>query len=95
MKNASGKFSAARLAQLGMLLAAASIVFLIESLVPPLLPAAPYVRLGLANVFLLFVIAVYGAGDAFLFTLGKNLVSMALTGAGFTALFKLAGSMCD
>ncbi len=94
MKNASGKFSAARLAQLGMLLGAASIVFLIESLVPPLLPAAPYVRLGLANVFLLFVIAVYGAGDAFLFTLGKNLVSMALTGAGFTALFNLAGSLC-
>lgn len=88
------KFSARRVAELGMLLAAASIVFLIESLVPPLLPMAPYVKIGLANCFLLFVIAVFGARDAFLFVLGKNLITAAFTGAGFTLLFNLAGSLC-
>ena len=55
------KYSAKRVASLGILLAAASIVFIIESLVPPLIPIAPYVKLGLANVFVLLVIIYFGA----------------------------------
>ena len=85
--------SAKRIAVLGMLLAAASIVFLIESLVPPLLPFAPYVRIGLANVFVIFVIAVFGLRSAFVFVLAKNLLTAVCTGAGFTVLFNAAGSL--
>ena len=50
------KKGAKKIAALGVLLAAASIVFLIESLIPPLLPIAPYVKIGLANCFVLFVL---------------------------------------
>ena len=44
------KISAHEISVLGIMLAAASIVFLIESLIPPLLPVAPYVKMGLANL---------------------------------------------
>lgn len=82
-----------RLAALGLLLAGASITFLIESLIPPLLAAAPYVKIGLANCFVLYVIVCFGARDAFFFVLAKNLLTALFT--GFFALpFNLAGSLC-
>lgn len=82
-----------RLAALGVLLAAASITFMIESLIPPLLSFAPYVKIGLANCFVLFVIVCCGARDAFFFVLAKNLLTALF--AGFFALpFNLAGSLC-
>lgn len=55
------KRSAKRIAALGVLLALASVMFIVESLIPPLLPMAPYVKIGLANSVVLFVIAVFGA----------------------------------
>ena len=88
-----GKISAKKVAVLGMFLAAASIVFLIESLVPPLLPVAPYVKIGLANVFVLFVVIYYGAGSGFVFVVAKNLLT-ALFAGWFAFPFNLAGSIC-
>ena len=88
-----GRISAKKVAVLGMLLAAASIAFLIESLVPPLLPVAPYVKIGLANAFVLLVIVCFGAGSAFLFVLAKNLLT-ALFAGWFAFPFNLAGSLC-
>lgn len=87
------RFSARKVAVLGMLLAAASIVFLIESLVPPLVPVAPYVKMGLANVFVLLVIVWFGAGEAFVFVLAKNLLTALFVG-WFAFPFNFAGSMC-
>lgn len=87
------RISAKKLAVLGVLLAAASIVFLIESLVPPLLPFAPYVKMGLANCFVLLVIVYFGAGSAFVFVLAKNLLT-ALFAGWFAFPFNLAGSLC-
>ncbi len=86
-------FTTKRLAALGVLLAAASVTFLIESLVPPLLPFAPYVKVGLANCFLLFVIVCFGAGDAFLFLIAKNILTAFFTG-WFAFMLNLAGSLC-
>ena len=84
-----GRVSAKKVAVQGMLLAAASIAFLIESLVPPLLPVAPYVKIGLANAFVLLVIVCFGAGSAFV----KNLLT-ALFAGWFAFPFNLAGSIC-
>lgn len=80
-------------AMLGLLLAAASIVFLVESLVPPLLWVAPYVKIGLANCFVLLVIVWFGARKGFLFVLAKNLLT-ALFAGWFAFPFNLAGSLC-
>ena len=69
------KFTAKRVAVLGVLLAAASIVFIVESLVPPLLPFAPYVKIGLANCFVLFVIIYFGFAEGVIFLVVKNAIS--------------------
>ena len=87
------KISAKKLAVLGVLLAAASIVFLIESLVPLLLPMAPYVKIGLANCFVLLVIIYFGAGEAFVFVLAKNILTAIFAG-WYVLPFNLAGSLC-
>lgn len=86
------KNSVKKLAAEGLLLAAASVVFLVESLIPPLLPVAPYVKIGLANVFVLLVIVRFGVRDAFLFVLAKNLLTALVV--PFAFLFNLAGSLC-
>ena len=84
--------TARRLAALAVLLAAALVLFLVESLIPPLLPMAPYVKIGLANSIVLLVIVLFGARDAFLFVLAKNLLG-ALFGSLFALAFNLAGSL--
>lgn len=86
------KFSAKRIAVLGVLLAAASIVFLVESLVPPLLPVAPYVKIGLANCFVLFVIIYFGFWEGVVFLLVKNAVSALWSFSAFVLVFNAAGS---
>ena len=83
-----------KIATLGVLLAAASVVFLIESLIPPLVPFAPYVKIGLANCFVLFVIVAFGVANAFLFVLAKNLLTAFFTLSGFAVIYNLAGSLC-
>lgn len=88
------KRGARKIATLGVMLAAASIVFLIESLIPPIVPVAPYVKLGLANCFVLFVIVAFGTADAFLFVLAKNLLTALFTLSGFAIVYNLAGSLC-
>ena len=86
------KYSAGRLASLGLLLALSSIVFMVESLIPPLVPMAPYVKIGLANCIVLLVIVCYGAAEAFVFVLAKNLLTSLFVG-WYAFPFNLAGSL--
>ena len=86
------KSTAKRIAALAVLLSVALILFLVESLIPPDLPMAPYVKIGIANCVVLFVLIVFGAKDAFLFVLAKNLLG-ALFGSWFAFAFNIAGSM--
>lgn len=86
------KFTAKRVAVLGVLLAAASIVFIVESLVPPLLPFAPYVKIGLANCFVLFVIIYFGFADGVIFLAVKNAISALWSFSSFVFVFNVAGS---
>ncbi len=87
------KFSARRIAVLGVLLAMASVLFVVESYIPPLLPMAPYVKIGLANSVVLFVIIVFGVWDGLIFVLLKNAIT-ALAATPFVLPFNLAGSLC-
>ena len=77
---------------LGVLLAAASIVFIVESLVPPLLPFAPYVKIGLANCFVLFVIIYFGFAEGVIFLVVKNAISALWSFSSFVFVFNVAGS---
>ena len=86
------KFTAKRVAVLGVLLAAASIVFIVESLVPPLLPFAPYVKIGLANCFVLFVIIYFGFAEGVIFLVVKNAISALWSFSSFVFVFNVTGS---
>ncbi len=86
------KCPAGRVAELGVLLALAAVIFIVESLVPPLLPMAPYVKIGLANSIVLLVIILFGARDGFIFVLLKNALT-ALFVSPFVLPFNLAGSL--
>lgn len=52
-----------RIALSGLFLAFALIVSLVESLIPPVVPALPYAKLGLGNVVLLACFLLVGAGE--------------------------------
>ena len=52
-----------RIALSGLFLALALIVSLVESLIPPVVPALPYAKLGLGNVVLLACFLLVGAGE--------------------------------
>ena len=86
------KFTAKRVAVQGVLLAAASVVFIVESLVPPLLPFAPYVKIGLANCFVLFVIIYFGFAEGVIFLVVKNAISALWSFSSFVFVFNVAGS---
>ena len=81
-----------RLAALGVLLAAAGITFSIESLIPPLLSFAPYVKIGLANCFVLFVIIYFGFAEGVIFLVVKNAISALWSFSSFVFVFNVAGS---
>lgn len=52
-----------RIALSGLFLALALIVSLIENLIPPVIPALPYAKLGLGNVILLACFLLVGVGE--------------------------------
>ena len=84
--------SVKRIAALGVLLAAASIVFIVESLVPPLLPFAPYVKIGLSNCFVMLVIVYFGFAEGIVFLIVKNAISALWSFSVFVLAFNAAGS---
>lgn len=81
-----------KIAVLGILLALASVTFLLEALIPPLLPIAPYVKLGLSNIFILLTIAWFSCLDGVIIVLAKNIITAFVSG-WFAFLFNIAGSL--
>ena len=59
------KFAARRVALCGLFLALALIVSLIESYIPPIIPALPYAKIGLGNVVLLACFLLLGVGEGY------------------------------
>lgn len=59
------KFTARRVALCGLFLALALIVSLIESYIPPIIPALPYAKIGLGNVVLLACFLLLGVGEGY------------------------------
>lgn len=79
------KYPAKKVALAGLFLAHALIVSLLESLIPPLVPALPYAKLGLANAVLLACFLLVGAGEGFVVLLLKCLLAAVFSG-NFAAL---------
>lgn len=75
-----------------VLTAVALILFIVEALLPPLLPV-PGVKLGLSNVITLFALYVLGPGMAFLILLCRIVLGGLLTGQVVSMLYSLSGGL--
>ena len=81
-----------KLTTLALLVAAALMIYAIESMLPSLVPI-PGVKLGLANVVTLIALKRYGARDAFLVLLARILLSSFFFGQLLSLLYSFCGGL--
>lgn len=83
------KIPTKRLAFAGILLAAALVLSLIESYVPPLIPAAPYAKIGFANVVLIVALLTLGFPYAVVIMLLKCVFVAIFSGNVFSLAYSI------
>lgn len=84
-------FSAKRLATLSVLTAMGLIMFMVESLFPPLfLPGA---KMGLSNIFSLLTLFVLGPVDAFVLVVIRTVLGSVFTGNMSTLMYSLSAGI--
>ena len=79
--------------RLGLLTACGLILFIIENLFPPVLWFAPYVRLGLSNIAVLFVLLTMGEWECMTVAVVKCVLGCAVTGTWYAFAFNIAGGV--
>lgn len=84
------RFSSGRLAVLGVLAALSLAVHTLESVFPPLF-GIPGAKLGLANLFSMLALVLYGPLDAALILLARTLLGAVIAGNASSLLFSLSG----
>lgn len=82
-----------RMAMLSILTAFALIIFVIESLFPPLF--IPGAKLGLSNVVTLLTLCLLGPGDALLLTLLRTVLGALVTGGISTLMYSLPAGVAS
>lgn len=82
-----------RIAILVLFCALALVIGIIESLIPPILPFLPYVRIGLANIIIVFALLTLGAKEAFLISLIKAVFIGIFVGNPIMMLYSLPSSL--
>ena len=75
------------------LTAAALVMFVLESQLPPL-TAIPGIKPGLSNIFTLFTMETLGPGWAFGLFFSRVTLGCVITGQGSAFLYSLAGGLC-
>lgn len=78
-----------KIALAGVLLAAALILSLIESLIPPVIPAAPYAKIGFANIILIAVLLISGYRWCLLILIIKCVFTGIFSGNMFSVVYAL------
>ncbi len=86
------RWSAARIAYLGMFIAAAMVLSYLESLIPVNI-AVPGVKLGLANLAAIVVMYRMSAGDAWIVSMVRIFLSSLLFGNMMVMVYSLAGAV--
>ena len=76
-----------------VLTAAALVMFVLESQLPPL-TAIPGIKPGLSNIFTLFTMETLGPGWAFGLFLTRVTLGCVITGQGSAFLYSFAGGLC-
>ena len=84
--------SVRKLTRCAFLTAAALVVFVIESQIPPL-TASPGIKPGLSNIFTLFALQVLGPGWAFALFLMRVTLGSVITGQTMAFIYSMAGGL--
>jgi heptaprenyl diphosphate synthase len=87
------KTPARRIAHTAIVLSAALIIGLIESLIPPVIPALPFLRLGLSNIALIFALIVLGAPPAYAIAIFKSVLVPLMVGNPVMIAYSLPSSV--
>ena len=88
----SSTISAKKAAMLGCITAVALLAFMVENLFPPLIPAVPYIRIGLSNYFVLLTMSLYGKKEGFLVLTAKLFLGALIAGRTASLLVGIAGA---
>lgn len=87
------KISAKKIALSGIMLALALIVSLVESYIPPIVPALPYAKIGLCNVVLLACFLLVGVGEGYIVLVLKCLLAAVYAGSFSTLIWSLPSAL--
>jgi heptaprenyl diphosphate synthase len=82
-----------KLTLLGVSTAAAMILSYIEFILPPLFSAVPGIKIGLANIIIVFLLYRLGAWEASLVSLVRLFLSALLFGSAVTLAYSAAGAL--
>ena len=85
--------TAKRITTLGLLTACAVVAHLLESMFPPIIPAIPGAKLGLANIFALVALVRYTMADAMSISVARCFMGLLFSGSVLSLLYSLAGAM--
>ena len=82
-----------KITRLALLIACGLILFMVESLFPPVLWFAPYVKLGLSHIAVLFVLLTMGEWECMTVAVLKCVLGCAVTGTWYAFAFNIAGGV--
>lgn len=82
-----------RFSKLGLLCALSLIMFLVESLFPPMF--IPGAKLGLGNIFIMLALIYFSYPEALLLVIAKSLLAGIMAGNPFSILFSFAAGICS
>jgi len=81
------------LAKLIILSTLALIIGVIESLIPPILPFLPFVRIGLANIVIIYAYLLLGSKQAYTIAIIKSIFTGLILGNPIMILYSLPSSL--
>ena len=82
-----------RIALVSILLTLALIIGIIESLIPPLIPIFPYIRVGFSNIIVLYTLITMQVKDAYLVAILKSIFVGIFVGNPIMILYSLPSSV--
>ena len=93
MRYPDKKIDTKRLALLGLSVSIALILSYIEFLLPPIFSAVPGIKLGLANIIIIYLLFALSAKDAAIVSIVRVILSSLLFGTALTLLYSLSGAV--
>ncbi len=87
------KLKTKKLVLLSILTACAVILSYVEMLVPPLFPAVPGIKMGLANIITVFLLYKFSYKEAFLVALCRILIITLLFSNALTFIYSISGAV--